>query len=342
MRLSVLAVSLTLAAACSSSAVSPLDGSGLAPPDLAPAEKPHEYQTSASDGGTTAHKPSPYPLVLAHGMSGFQNIGPLDYFYGVKAVLEAEGHQVFISVVDPFNSSEVRGETLRQFIEGVIEQTGAKKVKIIAHSQGGLDARWAASKIPDKIAAIVTISSPHHGSEIADIALDRLPGIVQDALEVLLNVFGLALSGDPTQDAKGAVQQVTVEGMVDWNAKVPNQPGVAYYSLAGRSSNSLGEEACGTANQPLFIARWNAYVDPINPLLAVSGALLDQLAQPAPTNDGLVSVAGSRWGTFLGCIPADHLDEVCQIAGQSPGSGNAFDCHQFYREMAAWLVDQGY
>ena len=339
MRLAGLAVSLALAAACGGLITSGNDGKAAAP-DLADPEKPHDYQTSANGTGTEI-KPSAYPLVLAHGMSGFANIGPLDYFFGVKKVLEADGHQVFVSIVDPFNTSEVRGDTLKTFIEGVIAQTGAKKVKIIAHSQGGLDARWAASKIPDKIAAIVTISSPHLGSEIADVALDRLPGPIQSALEILLNVFGIVLSGDASQDAKGAVGQVSAEGMIDWNAKVPNQPGVAYYSLAGRSNDTLGEESCGTTVQPLFVARWNAYKDPINPLLAIPSALLNQLAQ-APTNDGLVSVAASRWGTFLGCIPADHLDEVCQIAGQAPGNGNAFDCHQFYRELVSWLVVEGY
>lgn len=349
MRLSALSVSLTVLSigfgACGDSASNVLDSGGQASPDLADPQQPHDYQTSKSDGGTNPDPSSndePYPLVLAHGMSGFQNIGPVDYFYGVRAVLEADGHKVFVSVVDPFNSSDVRGETLRVFVEGVIAQTGAKKVKIIAHSQGGLDARWVANKIPDKVAAIVTISTPHLGVEIADVALDRLPGPIQDAVEVLLNVFGIVLSGDPSQDSKGAIQQVSVEGMAAWNARVPNQPGVDYYSIAGRTGSTLGEESCGVANQPLFVARWNQYKDPINPLLAIPGAILEQLAQPAPTNDGLVSVKAARWGTFLGCIPADHLDEVCQIAGQSPGNGNPFDCHQFYRELAAWMVAEGY
>ena len=63
---------------------------------------------------------------------------------------------------------------------------------------------------------------------------------------------------------------------------------------------------------------------------------------PKPVHDGLVPVASARHGTFLGCIPADHMDEVNQLAGDSPGPGNPFDAVQFYRDLAAWLVAQGF
>ena len=59
----------------------------------------------------SAHKP--YPIILAHGFSGFHNIGPLDYFYGVQDALSKDGRQVFVTRVDPYNSSEARGAELR-------------------------------------------------------------------------------------------------------------------------------------------------------------------------------------------------------------------------------------
>ena len=58
--------------------------------------------------------------------------------------------------------------------------------------------------------------------------------------------------------------------------------------------------------------------------------------------DGLVTVDSAKWGTFLGCIPADHLDEVCQIAGASPGLGNGFDCLAFYTDLEQFLTDNGF
>ena len=44
----------------------------------------------------------------------------------------------------------------------------------------------------------------------------------------------------------------------------------------------------------------------------------------------------------VGTIPADHWDEVGQLLGDSPGSGNPFDHVAFYRDLAGFLVDQGF
>jgi triacylglycerol lipase len=117
---------------------------------------------------------------------------------------------------------------------------------------------------------------------------------------------------------------------------------VAYYSIAGRSNMSLGDDACATPFEAPFVARWDDFVDPINPLLAPTNSILNNSFNPTPTNDGLVVVGSAKWGTFLGCIPADHLDQVGQIAGQSPGAGNPFDHVLFFRQLATWLVQRGY
>ena len=59
---------------------------------------------------------------------------------------------------------------------------------------------------------------------------------------------------------------------------------------------------------------------------------------PAP-NDGLVTVKSARWGRFLGCIPAAHLEEVGQPLGVAPGSvGDVkFDHLVFFRRLVAFL-----
>ena len=50
----------------------------------------------------------------------------------------------------------------------------------------------------------------------------------------------------------------------------------------------------------------------------------------------------ARWGTFLGCVPADHFEEIGQLLGQPAGLGNPFSYKDFYRGLADWLVSQGY
>jgi len=55
-----------------------------------------------------------------------------------------------------------------------------------------------------------------------------------------------------------------------------------------------------------------------------------------------VPVASARYGTFLGCVPADHLDEIGQIGGIGPGAGNPFDHVLLYRQIADWLAERGF
>src|SRR5438132_6694974 len=127
-------------------------------PDLAEgAQQPTSYPTPQVDASTR----QPYPIVLAHGMSGFKNIGPLNYYYGVADALSKDGHDVHVAQVDAFNSSEVRGAELQTFVESVLAQTRAKKVNLICHSQGGFDCRYVAHQIPDQIASVTTIATPH-------------------------------------------------------------------------------------------------------------------------------------------------------------------------------------
>ncbi|MEO7329168.1 MAG: alpha/beta fold hydrolase, partial [Minicystis sp.] len=120
-------------------------------------------------GGTP--KGPPYPVVLAHGFFGFNDFagaGFLTYFYKVKEHLAKNGENVLTPAVDPFNDSDFRGDQLIPLIEAFLAETGAAKVNLIGHSQGGLDARVVAHKRPVLVASVITIATPHHGTPIAD------------------------------------------------------------------------------------------------------------------------------------------------------------------------------
>jgi triacylglycerol lipase len=277
-----------------------------------------------------------YPIVLAHGLFGFQSLGPLDYFYGIHDALTAQGRVVFAPRVDAVQSPDVRGAQLVAAIEDAKKQTGAKKVIVIGHSQGGLDARWAAMHDADSIAAVVTVATPHRGSPVADVAFGILPGDSTAALDVLATFFGVSTAGSSTS-FQGAMMALSSAGAAQFNALVPDVPGMPYYSIAGRS-NYAHADACIPAAAD-FMATWDGSVDPLKVELAPVAAILAAAVSPAtPTQDGLVTVDSATWGTFLGCIPADHLDEVCQIAGQSPGLDNSFDCLEFWKGLNSYLV----
>ncbi|MCU1276948.1 MAG: lipX [bacterium] len=323
--------------ACSSSTAStptPVGGNGDVP-------------RGATDwpGPSTTPAPThkPYPIVLAHGFSGFHNIGPLTYFYGVQDALSKDGHDVYVTVVDPYNSSEIRGAELLAQVEKILADTGAARINLICHSQGALDCRYVANKLGKKIAAVVLLAGVNRGDYVADVASGAVQGPAGDALNLLLTLFGngvLDPGGNPNTDAKAAIAQLTTAGCEAFNAKYPDDPNVAYFSIAGRTENGGGDADCGSGREAPFIGKWDQVKGPVNALLSGTASLIDGSGAPPPTNDGLVTVASARWGTFLGCVPADHLSEICQLGGQS--SGSSFDCVTLFRDLADYLVARGF
>ena len=165
---------------------------------------------------------------------------------------------------------------------------------VIGHSQGGIDARWAAAHDPGAIAAVVTVATPHRGSPVADVALGLAPGDSTAALDVLGDFFGISTNGSTTSFA-GALQSLSSAGAAQFNADTPDVPTIPYFSVAGRS-NLAGSDACAPAAAP-FMATWDGDVDPIGAELLPIVAILAAASLPAtPTNDGLVTVDSATWG----------------------------------------------
>lgn len=295
-------------------------------------------------GGAQVKLGPPYPIVLAHGFFGFNDFagaGFLTYFYNVKEYLEAQGETlVFTPAVDPFNTSDFRGAQLTAEIEKILKATGHEKVNIIGHSQGGLDARVVANLRPDLVASVVTVATPHGGSRVADVVLKLVADPnAQDALNDLL-----ILIGAPLYDQIGNETNVVLplklfsqEGIAAFNKAHPDEPGVFYASVGGRTDLHLGGSVCNPDVELPFIKDWQGKLDVVDPALSVFEIILDGgLLDPYP-NDGLVRVADSKRGEFWGCLPADHLDEVGQLFGDSPGLGNSWKYQEFYASVIAEL-----
>ena len=105
-----------------------------------------------------------YPIVLVHGLFGFDEILGLNYWYKIPETLQENGADVFVTAVAGANTPEIRGEQLIPQIEEILAITGAEKVNIIAHSHGGPTARYVASVRPDMIVSVTTISGVNDGS----------------------------------------------------------------------------------------------------------------------------------------------------------------------------------
>jgi triacylglycerol lipase len=315
------------------------------PPDLGdPDWRPWGEARVADLPPDAPGKGPPYPLVLAHGFFGWDKVGPLEYFHKVRATLQQAGHAVYVTKVDPFNTSIKRGAQLADQVKDILARSGAARVNILAHSQGGIDARYVVHRLPGRVAAVVTIGTPHLGSLLGQTLTDKTPGYTKQLAQAFFKAVSRPFYGDVARDADivACLGALSPASMTAFNGSYPNVEGVAYYSLGGRSGLSLARTDCAAPRAPAFVSKYDGVRDPIEPLLLITSQFLNQsLLRPVP-NDGVVQVRKTRWGTWLGCIPADHFDQVGQILGDSPGLGNSFNHLTFYRELADWLVQQGF
>lgn len=267
-------------------------------------------------------KATRYPIIMVHGFSGFKNIGPIDYFYKVPETLTGLGYDVHIAKLDPYNSTEVRAPQLKSFIEEVIEKTGAYKVNIIAHSQGGLDSRYVISGLmmAEKVGALITVATPHQGTPLADFILSDPTGVGKAALDAMLLIMGAALDSESRANAMASLYSLSVEYVQGkFNKTYPDDERVKYYSYAGKTCRAW--ENCG---------------DTVDVEIALTYEILkSQIGD----NDGIVPTEGARWGKFLGVLPADHFDEVGQVAGVT---NENFNHLEFYKGLAKFLMDEGF
>ncbi|MEC7522028.1 MAG: alpha/beta fold hydrolase [Myxococcota bacterium] len=340
---------LTLLAASCGGEVAPDDAATFADAAAAPDARVVGLPDAAGrrDAGPDRLGP-PYPIVLAHGFFGFEDfagVSFITYFYGVKDDLAERGEPlVFTPAVDPFNDSETRGEQLLAHVERILAETGHAKVNLIGHSQGGLDARYVAAMRPDLVESVTTFATPHRGTPIADVVV----GLVEDErardlADRLVRLIGAALydaAGEETS-VFASLRQLSTPGMDEFNARYPNQEGIAYYSLTGRSDRHDGDPDCDAPDRPRFVYTHDRDLDPIEPLLDIAEQIVDGGSADI-VNDGLVRVRDARWGRFLGCVPADHFDEIGHLFGDSPGRGNDWDHQAFYADLVAYLRTQGH
>ena len=353
-----LTLSVILFLGCSSGvsatvADSDVGDTGTALPDLTVAPDLGEDDVPAGDAGTAVPvdvaplpeagtvERGPFPIILVHGFAGFQGIGPLTYFYRVADDLRRRGEVVYDPELPPFAPPATRAPVLAAAIRRALAETGRSKVVLIAHSQGGLDARYLISTLGmgDRVAALVTVATPHRGTRLGDAFAGLLPGINLGILDAVATAIGAVYNGAPGRaELRTTLAALSERDAVPFNAQNPDDARVRYYSVAGRSNRRDGHAVCGDAAVPNQPSR----VDTPFLLIAPLTVFLEGNDPEHLVNDGLVTVTSARWGTFLGCYPADHFDEVGQIAHQGPDLFSGFDHIALYRDLVRRVRDDGF
>lgn len=113
-----------------------------------------------------------YPIVLIHGL-GFRDRKHLNYWGRIPSTLQSCGAAIYYGNQDSHGSVENNAAQIKQCIMEILEEIHCEKVNLIAHSKGGLDARYLISALgmEDCVASLTTISTPHHGSKSVDLLL---------------------------------------------------------------------------------------------------------------------------------------------------------------------------
>jgi triacylglycerol lipase len=227
------------------------------------------------------------PIVLVHGLLGFDRVklGPftvLRYFPGIEDALIAAGHRVGVPNLAKTRGVAHRAEQLRQF---VLERFPDERVHVIAHSMGGLDARYMISRLDmhERVLSLTTIGTPHQGTPFADWSLKRFGRTSKP----LLNFLGV-----PTD----AWDDLTTENCARMNELTPDVPGVRYYSVAGSCPRDL-----------------------LSPFWRQASVVVADREGP---NDGVVSVQSAMHGEGCEIWDGDHMNLVNRPNPRAPNWGH--------------------
>lgn len=305
--------------------------------------------TQAAAAATSAvdnYAATQYPIILVHGLTGtdkYANV--LEYWYGIREDLQAHGAQVYVANLSGFQSDDGpngRGEQLLAYVQQVLAATGASKVNLIGHSQGGLTSRYVAAVAPQLVASVTTIGTPHRGSEFADFVQTVLAydptGLSSTVIAAFVNVFGILTSStnNTNQDALAALKTLTTSQAATYNQNYPSAGlGAPGSCQTGAQTETVGSNTHllyswgGTAIQPTLSilgvtgatdTSTIPVVDPANVLdastLAMLGSGTVMINRGSGANDGLVSRCSSLYGQVLGTsYKWNHLDEINQLLG---------------------------
>jgi triacylglycerol lipase len=258
-----------------------------------------------------------YPLVLVHGV-GFRDLKYINYWGRIPKELIRNGAKVYYGNQEAWGTVEYNAKDIKNKIFDILKETGCEKVNIIAHSKGGLDARYMISKLEmeDYVASLTMMSSPHRGCKFVDIAC-KLPDKFYKAVARFFDKRYRSL-GDKNPDFYTASRQFSTYHSKKFNEEVKDVEQVYYQSYATVVKNMFSD-----------------YIVSIPYILV-------KLTEGE--NDGLVAVDSAKWGEFKGVLRNKRGRGISHgdIIDLRREDYKEFDVIEKYVEIVAELKDKGY
>ncbi len=226
-----------------------------------------------------------YPIVLIHGMM-LKDFPFWPAFRGITDFLRQQGILVYVTNQDGVGAVATNAAQLKDEILQILEKEHCEKVNLIAHSKGGLDARYMITQLgmAEQVASLTTLSTPHHGSGLST-SLLKMPRFLARIIAFFTNLT-FRIFGDRHPDILKLGQELTQTEMERFNQEIPNLPQVYYQSF----SSTAPSKKAFLRFIPYRISRHCEQDD----------------------TDGMVSVTSSQWGKYRGSMdsPVDHFQMV--------------------------------
>jgi len=256
------------------------------------------------------------PIILAHGICPFHRLLPFascrdngsddrfHYFRKIRSTLIARGFIVFHAGVGWSSSLERRALDLRNEILSFTDSFRRwPKVHIIAHSMGGLDARYMIHRygMDKRVVSLTTIGTPHLGTSYADWGLRNFSFLIGWARPLGLDLSGFrALTRDECERRNLAL------------AGYEEESAVIYRTVAG--------------------------VQPRSRICKHFRFAYEIISREEGENDGLVSLHSAKWKDkyFFGIMDADHLNQIGWWDGAEESAGIGKE--DFERGIREWYV----
>lgn len=261
-----------------------------------------------------------YPIILAHGI-GYNDVDYPEYWGRIPDALRANGAKVYFGNQDGFGEMMKNAGLLSVEVNMVLGAEDTDKVNIIAHSKGGIEARYMISNLgmEDHVASLTTMATPHRGIAVLDDLKENNPGLL-NRLYSLFNVM-LRVDGGESPDDNSVYDQLTEDYMKVFNAMVPDSDKVYYQSYAFDMVDKTADPALGFFHK-----------------------LIEKNYGP---NDGLVPVSSAKWGKFKGVYKGPDGKGVSHPAAcdgrisltEKRGLGNI---SELYIDIVSELREMGY
>lgn len=257
-----------------------------------------------------------YPILLVHGM-GFRDWKYFNYWGRIPKELIKNGAKIYYGHQEACATIDTNSQLIKNKILEIKAETGCEKVNIIAHSKGGLDSRYAITKLgmADSVASLTTVGTPHRGSQVAEEANaipDSIYRKVSDFMDKRFKSFG-----DNTPDFYTLAHQLSCGFAEKFNAEVPDSDKVYYQSYASVMKYPFSFNLLGFTN--LLLHKYGA-------------------------NDGLVTVESAKWGNFRGTFETKHIRGISHgdTIDLKREDYKGFDPREEYVKIVSELKEMGY